>query len=109
MNLHQRYGEDSGCAVCARQASLKHILTGFKVSLNQLCSNWRHYQVHWNLASTSETSQIAAKPLPPPAPSTPHTTFVHEEGESCQRQHNQLRLKVAVEMAITTLRPDMVL
>lgn len=35
VNLHQWFGEDSGCALCSTPASLRHILTGCKTSLTQ--------------------------------------------------------------------------
>jgi hypothetical protein len=44
-NLNQWYGEDETCTLCSFVCSLRHILSGCKVSLSQGRYTWRHNQV----------------------------------------------------------------
>lgn len=127
-NLHQWMGEDPGCALCSRPGSLKHILTGCRASLTQGRYTWRHNQVLKILAANLENKRTASNSLPPSAPNPLQINFVRM-GVKVTRcrptslEHGQLRgacdwkmlvdvgrrLVFPPEIAITTLRPDIVL
>ncbi|KAK0146192.1 Retrovirus-related Pol polyprotein from type-2 retrotransposable element R2DM [Merluccius polli] len=129
VNLHQWYGEDPNCALCSMPANLRHIFTGCKTSLTQGRYTWRHNQVLKSLASAIEDKRTATNSIPPPAaPYPPRTTFVREGARppkivSTPSERDQLRLArdwqmlvdvgrqlvFPPEIAVTTLRPDMVL
>lgn len=107
-------------------ASLKHILTGYKVSLTQGRYTWCHNQVLESLVSTME---IATSSLPPaPCNLLQTTTFIREgakvtRSDSTSPEQGQLHLacdwKMIVdvgrqllfppEIATATLRPNLVL
>ncbi|KAI2651779.1 Armadillo-like helical domain-containing protein 4 [Labeo rohita] len=124
-NLHQWWGEDPGFALCFRPASLKHILTGCKVSLTQGRYTWHHNKVLESLASTLEEKRIATNSSPPAIDSL-QAIFV-QEGAKVPRsrptslEHDQLacdwKMQVDIvqhfvfppEIIPTTLRPDVVL
>ncbi|KAL1276979.1 hypothetical protein QQF64_023652 [Cirrhinus molitorella] len=128
VNLQQWRGEDPSCALCSKPASLKHILTGYKVSLTQgLRYTWRHNQVLKNLAATLEHRRTTANAKTPSA-SNPLSavTFVREgagkKSGFVTSEYSQLctacdwkmlvdvgqHLAFPQEIATTTLRPDMV-
>ncbi|KAL1259032.1 hypothetical protein QQF64_009609 [Cirrhinus molitorella] len=127
-NLQQWRGEDPSCALCSKPASLKHILTGCKVSLTQGRYTWHHNQVLKSLAATLEHRQTAANAKTPSA-SNPLSavTFVCEGARKNQSgfvtsEYSQLRtacdwkmlvdvgqrLAFPQEIATTTVRPDVV-
>ena len=128
-NLHQWFGEDPGCVLCAKPASLRHILTGCKTSLTQGRYTWRHNQVLKSLASTLEGQKSSINALPLPTSNTSWATAFVREGATATRrkftppERSQLHLgrdwkmladigKQLVfppEIATTTLRPDLVL
>lgn len=127
-NLNQWYGEDPTCPLCPSPANLKHILVGCKTSLSQGRYTWRHNHVLKCLAATLEVRRRKINALPP---TSVHPSFAREfirEGVKTAKVHipsdigqlggardwklaadlNQ-RLCFPSEIAITNLRPDLVL
>ncbi len=127
-NLNQWYGEDPTCPLCPSPANLKHILVGCKTSLSQGRYTWRHNHVLKCLAATLEVRRRKINALPP---TSVHPSFAREfirEGVKTVKVHipsdigqlggardwklaadlNQ-RLCFPSEIAITNLRPDLVL
>lgn len=130
MNLQQWRGEDPGCTLCSKPASLRHILTGCNVSLAQGRYTWRHNQVLKELAATLENRRTTVNSATPARLNIlPAVTFVREGGAKTNRsaltstEHCRLhsasdwkmladvgqRLVFPPEIAATTLRPDLVL
>lgn len=127
-NLNQWFGEDPLCPLCAVPATLRHILTGCKVSLSQGRYTWRHNQVLRCLAAALESKRTAINALQSKTTKPALTiAFVHE-GEKPRKipprtRLGQLeaardwqmlvdvdqRLTVPSEIAITSLRPDLVM
>lgn len=128
-NLHRWYGEEPACPLCAAPASLKHILVGCKASLTQGRYTWRHNQVLKSLAAELESKRVIANAMPPnPKPAAPReVVFVREgarrgtkptpfktEALSAARDWEMRvdlsqRLIFPPEIAVTNLRPDLVL
>lgn len=127
-NLHQWYGEDPTCVLCLTPATLKHILTGCKTSLTQGRYTWRHNQVLKSLAAALERKRTFINSLPSSASrSSKAPTFVQEGQKKPSsppvRSEGQLamaldwkmlvdigqQLTFPLEIAATTLRPDLVL
>ncbi|KAL1252214.1 hypothetical protein QQF64_020010 [Cirrhinus molitorella] len=124
VNLQQWRGEDPSCALCSKPASLKHILTGCKVSLTQGRYTWCHNQVLKSLAATKEHRRTAANTKTPSVSNPlPAVTFVREGARKNQSrfvtsEYSQLRtacdwkmlvdvgqrLAFPQEIATTTLR-----
>ncbi|KAL1273019.1 hypothetical protein QQF64_028881 [Cirrhinus molitorella] len=128
-NLHLWHGEDPACPLCAAPATLKHILVGCKTSLTQGRYTWRHNQVLKCLAAEIENKRVITNAMPLNAQATiPRRTTFMREGEK-QRTRPSLpdsgplnavrdwemrvdlsqRLTFPPEIAVTNLRPDLVL
>ena len=128
-NLHLWYGEDPACLQCAAPANLKHILVGCKSSLTQGRYTWRHNQVLKCLAAELEKMRVTTNAMPPNAQSTfPRITTFVREGEKRRTKPSpqdsgplnaardwemrvdlSQRLTFPPEIAVTNLRPDLVL
>ncbi|KAK0139173.1 Retrovirus-related Pol polyprotein from type-2 retrotransposable element R2DM [Merluccius polli] len=128
-NLHLWYGEDPACLQCAAPATLKHILVGCKTSLTQGRYTWRHNQVLKCLAAELENKRVSINAMPLNAQSTfPQKTAFVREGEKQRTKPSpseagplstardwemrvdlSQRLTFPPEIAITNLRPDLVL
>ncbi len=128
-NLHLWYGEEPACPLCAVPASLKHILVGCKTSLTQGRYTWRHNQVLKCLAAKLEEIRVTTNAMPPNSqPAVPWKTPFVREGEKrgtrpAPLEAGQLtiardwemrvdlsqRLSFPPEIAVTNLRPDLVL
>ncbi|KAL6460670.1 hypothetical protein MHYP_G00306360 [Metynnis hypsauchen] len=128
-NLHQWFGKDPTCVLCAKPASLRHILTGCKTSLTQGRYTWRHNQVLKILASTLEGKRSSINSQPLSTHKTSWETAFVREGATAARsnskpsERSQLcpardwkmladvgkQLVFPSEIATTTLRPDLVL
>ena len=123
-NLQQWFGNEEVCTLCnAPNASLLHILSGCKVALSQGRYKWRHDQVLRKLAEVLEESRQAKKNRPT---AENLTSFVREgggpkyirSGETLQpfslgKEWNMkvdlnTQLQFPREIAITSLRPDIV-
>ena len=63
-NRKQRVGEDDRCKLRSGIATLKHILSGRKVSLTHGCHTWRHNEVLKCLAGLFENKQVEVHLLP---------------------------------------------
>ncbi|KAL1263729.1 hypothetical protein QQF64_006468 [Cirrhinus molitorella] len=128
-NLHLWHGEDPACPLCAAPATLKHILVGCKTSLTQGRYTWRHNQVLKCLAAEIENKRVIINGMPLNAQATiPRRKTFMREGEK-QRTTPSLsdsgplnaardwemrvdlsqRLTFPPEIAVTNLRPDLVL
>ncbi|KAL1277462.1 hypothetical protein QQF64_024135 [Cirrhinus molitorella] len=128
-NLHLWHGEDPACPLCAAPATLKHILVGCKTSLIQGRYTWCHNQVLKCLAAEIENKRVITNAMPLNAQATiPRRTTFMWEGEK-QRTRPSLpdsgplsaardwemrvdlsqRLTFPPEIAVTNLRPDLVL
>lgn len=85
-NLHQWLGRAPSCPLCSTPATLRHILTGWKVSLSQGHYTWRHTQVLKCQAATleSKTTTISALTQRITNPGQP-IAFVRE-GEQRQKK-----------------------
>ncbi|XP_063058330.1 uncharacterized protein LOC134451862 [Engraulis encrasicolus] len=128
-NLSQWYGEDPTCHLCSSPANLKHIMVGCKTSLAQGRYTWRHNQVLRCLAASLESRRMFVNSLPPLPSHPPPTGQFVREGEKQPRirppktEPGQLaaardwrllvdleqRLCFPAEIAMTNLRPDLVL
>lgn len=128
-NLNQWYGEDPTCALCPTPATLKHILAGCKTCLTQGRYTWRHNQVLKSLAAALESQRNTTNSLPLRAiDSITAPTFIREGQKKpkhppTKTEAGQLAMardwKMLVdigqqlifppEIAVTTLRPDLVL
>ena len=125
-NLNQWLGEDSACPLCSSVCTLRHILSGCKVSLSQGRYTWRHNQVLKCLAAAVEEKRLEVNSLAT-SKETRQITFVRE-GEKVRPtrlRHNvgQLSVGGAWEMRAdlneqlvipayivsTRLRPDLLL
>ncbi|TWW54580.1 hypothetical protein D4764_0274410 [Takifugu flavidus] len=128
-NLHLWYGEEPACPQCAAPASLKHILVGCKISLTQGRYTWRHNQVLKCLAAELEKRRVKINSMPPnsqpvapwkmsfvrggekrgskPAPPEAGALTVARDWE--MRVDLSQRLIFPSEVAVTNLRPDLVL
>lgn len=73
-NLHQWLGKDPACRLYDMPATLRHIVTGCKVSLSQGRYTWRHNQVLKSQAKRKAT--ISNSPRTPVA--VPSIPFVNE-------------------------------
>lgn len=128
-NLHQWLGDDPACPLCNTPATLRHILTNCKISLSQGRYTWRHNQVLKSLAAALEKRRIAINSLPPrTSEARLMIPFVHEgekppKTSAAPTRKTQLeaardwelrvdighQLTVPAHIAMSTLRPDMVL
>ena len=129
INLQLWFGKDPACPLCTTPATLKHIMVGCKTSLTQGRYTWRHNQVLRCLADKLESKRVSINALPtnnqdrrqhPPL-------FVREGEKQRARTSNpdlgplnaardwqmqvdlDRRLVFPPEIAMTTLRPDLVL
>ena len=123
-NLKLWVNGDPLCSLCSSTATLKHILSGCKVSLSQGRYTWRHNQVLKSLAAGIEELRRQAN-LGGPRIKKGGIRFVQEGekvGKTARRQGSledacdwemQVdlggKLLVPQEIAITKLRPDIVL
>lgn len=102
-NLNQWLREDPSCPQCSTPATLRHMLTGCKVSLSQGQYTRRHIQVLKCLAATLINVSV------------PNAPFKTRVGNMKTAQDWQMlvdvgrRLTVPPEIAITNLRPDLLL
>ena len=134
-NLSQWLGEDPACPLCSSAGTLRHILSGCKVSLSQGRYTWHHNQVLKCLATAVGEGLLEADPLA----GRNQGKYVHvrndvafvREGEAALRKRapglrplpGQLgmggdwkmkvdlgeQLIVPAEIVSTRLRPDMLL
>ena len=128
-NLHLWYGEEPTCPLCAAPANLKHILVGCRTSLTQGRYTWRHNQVLKCLAAELEIRRVTtnAMSLNPQSTFPRETPFVRE-GEKLRTRSTTMgagpltvarvwemrvdlsqRLTFPPKIAVTNLRPDLVL
>ena len=128
-NLNQWYGEDPTCPLCPSPANLKHILVGCKTGLTQGRYTWRHNQVLKCLAAALESRRTVVNALPPPSSVRASSGKFVREGEKPTKTRTpkseaghlgsardwrllvdlEQRLCFPAEIAITNLRPDLVL
>lgn len=128
-NLNVWLGEDPACSLCSAPANLKHILVGCKTSLTQGRYTWRHNQVLRSLAATIEQARAAINTISRNAQPTRQRSIAFiREGEKQQSRvaptHSsslgsatdwEMRVDLdkclvfPLEIAMTNLRPDLVL
>lgn len=128
-NLHLWLGEDPACPHCAAPATLKHILVGCTHSLKQGRYTWRHNQVLKCLAAHLEEKRVTSNAMPQGIQASfPQKIAFIRQGEKARPQSpsadpgplNTARdwemrvdlgqsLTFPPEIAVTNLRPDLVL
>ncbi|KAL1278284.1 hypothetical protein QQF64_024957 [Cirrhinus molitorella] len=122
-------GKDPSCPLCTTPATLKHILVGCKTSLSQGRYTWRHNQVLKCLAHKLECKRVSTNSQPVSYQNEyRHELLFVREGDKQRvgplkqdlsplnaardwqmRVDLDQRLIFPPEIAITTLRPDIVL
>ncbi|RXN24825.1 hypothetical protein ROHU_021965 [Labeo rohita] len=125
-NLHRWYGTEELCQLCGHQSpSLQHILSGCKTALTQGRYRWRHDRVLRKLAEVIEGRRLEVNKASSLTSDQP-VQFVREGGEalcSIIRERSLLspggewdlrvdishQLKFPQQIAITSLRPDIVI
>ena len=125
-NKNVWFGTEEVCKLCGGKGTLPHILNGCSIALSQGRYKWRHDQVLREIATYTEARRKIHNNNPKPL-KTKDITFV-KKGEKAKPQTEfepkcyldsasdwrlivdlDGRLKVPEEVAITNLRPDMLL
>ncbi|KAL1266945.1 hypothetical protein QQF64_002620 [Cirrhinus molitorella] len=124
-NLHRWYGKEEPCQLCGHQSpSLQHILSSCKTALTQSRYGWRHDRVLTKLAEVIEARRLEVNKATTITSDRP-VRFVKQGGEalsSSVRERSLLssgsewnlrtdlgrQLKFPQQIAITSLRPDMI-
>ncbi|KAK0145573.1 hypothetical protein N1851_015527 [Merluccius polli] len=125
-NLSQWFGEDEKCTLCSCVGSLRHILSGCKVSLTQGRYTWRHNQVLKCLAAAIEDKRREVNSLAA-SKDGKQINFVRQGGQPRSTKARcktgslitgagwELKVDLGQQMAVpshivsTRLRPDLLL
>ena len=125
-NKNVWFGTEEVCKLCGGKGTLPHILNGCSIALSQGRYKWRHDQVLREIATYTEARRKISNKNPKPL-KTKDIAFV-KKGETAKPQTEfesrcyldsasdwrlivdlDGRLKVPEEVAVTNLRPDMLL
>ena len=124
-NKNLWFGTEEMCKLCGGKGTLPHILNGCSVALSQGRYKWRHDQVLREVAKYTDARRKFCNSNPKP-PKTKEIRFV-KKGEKTTHTETETRcyldsasdwrlivdldgrLKVPEEVAVTDMRPDMLL